>query len=223
MSNNIELSEKDQRRMNKIQWRKAGNGKYFSFYDSKEKAYLKLKELASRYRHSGLHTNTIKDLVEEYQQEGIMMYRPQVQKWLPEVFNIEVKKTGVHPKDKITTTITLNRTLKTQYLDALTGENVSQHKRSWYINTLLMKHAGMDTEEVLVFFEGQRIDPETKQYEAQTISALFFEEKGEVRCLYFGKLQNETKKIAELLAQVGEDEGLERLARRAERLGYFVI
>lgn len=218
-----ELDKRDERNISKIRWRRGDDGKYLSAFDTKEEAYRALKKLAKKYRHSDLHTNSVAELCRKYQDAGIMFYASQVTKWLPRVFNIDVKYTGTPPQDKVTTTMRLDRELKHEYLDALTGDDVTQHKRSWFINALLKKHVGMPSEEVLVFFEGKRINPETLQAEPQTISGLFFEENDEVRCLYFGKLETETKKIVELLAQVGEDEGLPQLAGRAHRLGYYVI
>lgn len=219
-----ELTERDEVRMDRLRFRKSKNGLYYSAFKTKKQAYLCLKKFAKRYRHSSLHDNTIADLCESYQDKGIMLYPTQVGKWMRNAFNLEVKYTGAgEPQGKVTTTMRWDRKLKEKYLDELVGDKVSQYKRSWFINTLIKKHCGMDTEEVLVFMDGKRINPDTKQRVEQKVSVLFFREKDEVRALHFGKVETETKKVMELLANIGEQDGLNQLAERATHLGYFVI
>lgn len=219
-----ELTDRDKKRMGRIRFRRSNNNLYFSAFETKEEAYLCLKKFAKQYRHTELHENTVKDLCEQYQDKGIMLYPTQTGRWMKDAFNIDVKYTGAgEPRGKITTTITFDKDLKDKYLDQLVGDGVSGYKRSWFINTLLKKHCGMDTPEVLVFMDGKRIDPDTKQKVEQIVSVLFFEEKGEVRALHFGEVETETKKVMELLARIFEEDGREKMIQRTKSLGYFVI
>lgn len=226
-----ELSNRDKRRLRKIKWRRGKNDLYFGKFETKKEAYLKLKELANRYKSTPVHKNTIKDLCEEYQEKGIYFYPTQVGKWLKQVFNITIKYPGYgKPKQKKVVTWSIDKELD----DVLSTIAKNMHKRSWWMNTCLRILAGLPCEELLVFFEGVesgRYYEQEGYYDPEQVGCLFYKDKEEWRALYMGKVHSSTRKLIQSLCSEAENydsypdtkTGRKHLITKCEALGFFAV
>lgn len=207
-----ELTGKEWMRFQQVKWRRAKDNKYFGAFDTRLEAFRCLQEVARRYGHTNKHTNKIKDLVEEYQSKGIMLYPTQLGKWLREVFELDVTY-GRSDRTKNRKQISVTMDLELYKLYNQLRENQSIFSRSDYFNIIWRHHAGLDIDELIVYFGS----------EEHPVSVTFFidDENGECGALYMGHLETATKKLIESLCQDAELHGLQYVKNKCRTLGYF--
>lgn len=213
----IELTDKDEKRMSQIKFRRHDSGLYFDYFETKQMAYKFLKVMAERYRATGLHNNTVKDLCLEAMEAGIRLHRQTFSKWLKEVFNIKVRYTGgaVSGEEKTRVSYSISQRLHERMKGLVKKSGVTIHKRSWMLNTLLKPIMGLKISDLIVIIDDDEL--------VEVLFVFFYWEKGQMKALYTLRPSQGTRKLIQSLTDDGKRHGMGYLERKAQSLGYLTI
>lgn len=203
-----DLDGMDKIRIQKIKWRKV-DGKYFSYFEDYEKAYLYLAWVAHRYKHSAKNTLLIKDIVDEAQSYGINLYPTKLGQWFRNVFEIDVYMAGGF-------TTEVNRRTKSFFLDEEVIDVFKQLNRhskflkTKYMNIICRFMMGLEFDAVVIIFE-----------DSPPITIL--EHSDDYYAITFVDLPSELKRYIDGLVYDAKEHGFEYIVKKARANGYTVI
>jgi len=206
-----DLTGKERLRFNKIKWRRV-DGLYFSKFETKIEAFRFLQKVGRRYAYTDGHTNKVKDLVKEYQEQGIMLYPTQLGRWLRDVFELDIKyHRGDKDRDTVVTTISYDK--EVHKILQKVSKAVGQYNKSQFVSVLLRHHCGLDIEELIVYLGDIEENP---------VSVMFFVTyNGDTQAIYMGWLPTIERKFIEGLCHDGDQHGLQYVKNKCRALGYF--
>lgn len=210
METEEDLTGKERIRFNNIKWRRV-NGLYFSKFEDKIEAFRYLQKVARRYAYTDGYTNQIKDLVEDAQQDGVMLYPTQLGRWLRDVFELDITHKRVKRSvGKTVTTLTYDTEVH-KILNKVSSV-VGTFTKSQFVNTLLRHHCGLDINELIVYLGDIDENP---------VSVMIYESRVGIQAVYMGWLPNLERKFIEGLCHDGDQHGLEYIKNKCRALGYF--
>lgn len=193
-----------------IKWRRHANGKYLSYFDTKEEAWECFLEFGRRYRYRDY---SVKELIDDYAEKGIKFHPTKTGLWLRRILGLKVKYKGRYTEyEKETVTFSIDSDVQRirEQLREATGSMILANK--WF-NTWLRLAVGLPVEQVYAFVDDE--------YGVKLVG--FIQWKGEVRSIYVGKTTEGTRKLLESLCADGEEFGYGFIKRKCERLGFYTL
>lgn len=200
-----ELTAKDRQLMKKIKFRRSHDGLYFSYFETKEEAFLYLKKLVDRYKFSPAHRNTITELCQEARDEGIMLWEAQVGNWIRTVFGIDIKPVG-RPKKQGTE----------NFVASISEDSYGRLRplakmklMSRFTDSLFRANMRLPTKDLFIIMD------------ELTVWIFFY--KGEARAIHLSAVSKYEHQLIQAFCDDAERHGLLYVKERAERLGYKTL
>lgn len=206
----VEIEKRDERRMDKIRFRRSGNGLYLKQFETKEQTYKYLKQLAKKYRHSTKYT--LKTLCQwADNNHNVTVYPKFLSRVFRQAFNITIRYVG-NKTNKETTTFRLSPEVVAG-LQPLADEDL----QSWYAEIMFRLHMGMDSKWLMVFLQDE--------LRKNAVSVLICQtpKSDEWVGLQFGRITNETQRLIDNWCYDAEENGLDYLERKLKVKGHFTL
>lgn len=204
----IEIDKRDERRMDKIRFRRSGNGLYLKQFETKEQTYKFLKKLSDKYQNSKKWT--LKSLCKWADNHyNIKVYPKFLSRVFRTAFNITIRHVG-NKTDKETTTFRLSPEVVAR-LNSLADKRL----QSWYAEIMFRLHMGLDSKWLMVF-----LDDELRK---NAVSVLICRPENEWVGLQFGRITSETKRLIDNWCYDADENGLDYLERKLKVKGHFVL